>query len=104
MSIVRIPLHRLLVVVLAGRMVDVFRYCVVIFVLIGVRQANVTSKCPHLLPVPSDTSPALLVGTAEDVLPADKDGEYGVVLLLQQVINGQDVMENILSTQDDIQR
>ena len=72
--------------------------------LIGVRHASSTSKCPDLLPVPSDSAPALLVGTARDILPADKDGEYGVVLLLQQVINGQDVMKNILSTPEELQR
>lgn len=69
---------------------------------IGVRHASGTSKCPDLLPVPSDSSPALLVGTAEDVLPSDKYGEYGVFLSLQQVISGQGVMENILSTKDDL--
>ena len=98
-------IHQLLVhVLIAGRMVDVLRCFVVISVLVGVRHASGTSKCPDLLPVPSDSSPAVLVGTARDVLPADKDGEYGVVLLLQQVINGQDVMKNILTTQDDLQR
>ena len=72
--------------------------------LIGVKHASVTSKCPDLLPVPSDSAPALLVGTAEDILPADKDGVYGVVLSLQQVTSGQGAMENILSTKDYLQR
>ena len=71
---------------------------------VSVSHASITSKCPDLLPAPSDSSPAILVGTVQDTLAADKDGKYGVVLLLQHVIVGEDVMEEILSSEGDPQR
>ena len=84
-------------------MLDLLRCCVVVLLAIGVSYASITSKCPQLLPVPSDSSPALLMGTVEVVLTADEDGKYGVVLLLQQIISGQDAMINVLSSQRGLQ-
>ena len=84
-------------------MVDILT-CYVILLAVTISHARVASKCPDLLLAPSDSSTAVLVGTVQDKLSADKDGEYGVVLLLQHVIIGEDVMEEYFSSQDDPQR
>lgn len=84
-------------------MIDILR-CYVILLAITVSHARVTSKCPDLLLAPSDSSPAILVGIVQDKLAVDKSGKYGVVLLLQHVIIGEDVMEEFLSSQDDPKR
>ena len=70
----------------------------------SVSHASITSKCPELLSAPSDSSPASIVGVVQDTLAADEDGKYGVVLSLQHVITGQDVMKDISSSQHDPQR
>ena len=85
-------------------MADMLRCYITILLAVSVSHASVTSKCPDLLLAPSDSSPALLVGTVQDKLVADKDGKYGVVLLLQHVTIGEDVMEEYLSSQDHPQR
>lgn len=74
--------------------------CYIILLVIGISQAIISSKCPELQPIPSATSPALLVGIVQDVVTSDKHGEYGVVLLLQHVIRGEDVMKDTLSQND----
>jgi len=89
----------------ASKMVDVLRrYVLVLLAVSGVSHASITSKCRELLLVPSDSAPAVVIGTAQEVLADDKDGRYGVVISLQQVISGQDVMKDILSFQGDLQR
>ena len=84
-------------------MIGILR-CYVMLLTLAVSHARVTSKCPDLLLAPSDSSPAVLVGIVQDKLAADKGGKYGVVLSLQHVIIGEDVIEEFLSSQDDPQR
>ena len=78
--------------------------CYILLLAFGISHASISSKCPELMSVPSDSSSALLLGMVQDVTAPDKNGEYGVVLLLQHIIRGQDVMEDILSSKDDPQR
>lgn len=76
----------------------------ILILIVSIASASISSKCPELLEVPSDSSSALLVGMVQDVLATDKDGNYAVALLLEQIIKGHDVMKDVLSSQSDRHR
>ena len=82
------------------------RCCVlsILLAVAGVSQAYITSKCPYLVLAPSYSAPAVLVGVVQDILAADKEGNYGIVLSIQYVVAGEAVMETVLSSQEEPQK
>ena len=54
------------------------------------------SKCPELLNVPSDTSPVIFAGIVQDVTAPDDSGNYGAVLTVEQVLLGEDILQDHL--------
>ena len=84
-------------------MTDMLRCCVfsILLAAAGVSHARIASKCPDLVLAPSYSAPAVLVGVVQDILAADKEGNYGVVLSLQYVVTGEAVMEKAMSSQEE---
>ena len=82
--------------------------CCVVSILLaaaGVSHASIISKCPDLVLAPSYSAPAVLVGEVQDILAADKEGNYGIVLSLQHVVYAEEaVMEKFLSFQEEPQK
>jgi len=63
--------------------------------------AATPSKCPELLNVPSDTASATFAGVVQDLLAPEENGNYEAVLIVEEILLGEDAIKDYLSKYSD---
>ena len=63
--------------------------------------AAIPNKCPELLNVPSDTASAIFAGVVQDLLAPEENGNYKAMLIVEEILLGEDAMKDYLSKYSD---
>jgi len=59
--------------------------------------AATPTKCPELVNVPSDSSSVIFAGVVQDLLVPEENGNYKAMLIVEEVLLGEEAMEVHLS-------